>query len=249
MRYFLDIAYKGTNYHGWQEQENAISVQQTLNESLSRISAEEIRCVGSGRTDTGVHATQQMVHFDSQKAVKTDKFLYQLNAVLPHDISAKSIKAVKPEAHARFDATKRTYHYHIHQIKDPFKEGLSYFFSGKLNIASINSGTTIIKGHKNFESFSKVRTEVNNFQCDIYTAEWRPTQEGWTFIISANRFLRGMVRTIVGTLLDMGQGKLSPTELPLILDQQDRKAAGRSVAAHGLYLAEVCYPEEIYINP
>ncbi len=249
MRYFLDIAYRGTHYHGWQEQENAISVQETLNKALSKISGLEIKCVGSGRTDTGVHASQQIVHFDIAKNIDTNKFLYQLNSVLPSDIAGNSIRRVTDDAHARFDATKRTYNYFIHQKKDPFKEGLSYFFSSEIDVVTINESLTILKNHTDFESFSKAKTEVNNFNCEISEAEWQATENGWFFYISANRFLRGMVRTIVGTMLDIGQGKLSPADLHLILNQKDRKAAGRSVAAHGLYLSEVAYPEEIYINP
>jgi len=248
MRYFLDIAYNGTNYHGWQEQQNANSVQAELNKGLSKILGVPMKCVGSGRTDTGVHARQQIVHFDCEELSDQDLFQYRLNSVLPKDISVRKTSLVSSSAHARFDACKRTYHYLIHQTKDPFKEKLSYFFSTKVDTEEISKAGEIFKKQTDFESFSKVKTEVNTFHCEILELEWLEVSEGYIFKVSANRFLRGMVRAMVGTLLDIGTGKLSYADLPLILDQKDRRHAGRSVPPHGLYLTEVAYPDHIYLS-
>lgn len=247
MRFFIDISYKGTAYHGWQEQNNAITVQQVINEKLSQVLRTETKCVGSGRTDTGVHAKQQIVHFDVDNEIDTDRLRYQLNAVLPEDIAAKAIRPVREDAHARFDATKRSYQYFLHTYKTPFKKDQSYFFPHALNLEVIDEGCKIFKQWTDFESFSKVKTEVNHFDCEIFEIEWRRESNDYIFFVSANRFLRGMVRAMVGTLLDMGTGKLSPNQLVTILEQKDRRAASRSVPPQGLFLSSVIYPNDIYL--
>lgn len=241
VRYFLDISYKGTDFHGWQRQDNANSVQEELENALSRLMPASTPVVGSGRTDTGVHAIQQIAHFDAGE-IDPDRISYKLNAMLPPGIAINNCYAVSDEAHARFDADRRTYHYFIHHHKDPFLTGLSYYFRPKLNLDDIRKAIGILCEWKDFESFSKVHTDVNTFFCEIYGARWDETEKGYQFTISANRFLRGMVRAIVGTLIDVGLGKLSIEEFALLEEQQDRSAAGRSVPPQGLYLVEVHYP-------
>lgn len=247
MRFFIDISYKGTAYHGWQEQNNAITVQQVIHEKLSQLLRTETKCVGSGRTDTGVHAKQQVIHFDTEEAIDQERFLYKLNAVLPADIAANEIMNVSEEAHARFDATKRSYQYFLHTKKTPFKKDQSYFFPHALDLQKIEEGCQIFKHWTDFESFSKVKTEVNHFDCEIFEIEWQTAPGGYIFFVSANRFLRGMVRAMVGTLLDIGTGKLSPSQLVTILEQKDRRAASRSVPPQGLFLSSVIYPDDIYL--
>ncbi len=248
MRYFLEVAFDGTRFHGWQEQENAIAVQQVINEALSKLIGEEVKCMGSGRTDTGVHATQQVIHFDAPGLSDSGQFCYQLNAILPKDIAIRNLRMVKPEAHARFDAVKRTYKYHIHTQKDPFSNGRSYFHPQPIKRAPILAACEVIHDTRDFESFSRVKTEVNHFDCEISEINWESRNDRHVFTVSANRFLRGMVRTMVGTLIDVGLGKLSTDDLALILRKKDRRQAGRAVPAHGLFLIEVLYPEDIYLK-
>lgn len=247
MRYFLDISYNGTAYHGWQEQNNAISVQEVLNNALSLVLRQEIKCVASGRTDAGVHALQQIAHFDVDKALDQAEFRYKLNAVLPDDIAVNESHLVSNEAHARFDAEKRSYRYFIHPQKSPFKKETSYFFPHQIDLESIAIGCEIFEQWVDFESFSKVRTDVNHFDCQIFEARWLEENGGYVFYVSANRFLRGMVRAMVGTLLDIGTGKIMPSQLTTILEEKDRKSAGRSVPPQGLFLSSVDYPDHIYL--
>ena len=244
----MDISYLGTNYHGWQIQPNGITVQEELEKGMSTLFQKEIQITGSGRTDAGVHATQQIAHFDLDELVDCAQLTYKLNAYLGHDISIRGIRKVHEEANARFSATSRKYHYHIHNAKDPFKHGLSYYFRPPLNIDLVNKGCEIIKGWQNFECFSKVHTEVNHFNCDIFHARWEKEGVNHVFEITANRFLRGMVRAIVGTLIDVGLEKTSLDELKRILESNDRSEAGRAVPPDGLYLQEVVYPSDIYLD-
>jgi len=243
----MDISYRGTSFNGWQTQPNGVTVQEELVKALSLILKTEVTVTGSGRTDTGVHAVQQIADFEAEQVVK-DQLAYKLNSFLHQDIAIKSIREVKEDASARFSATARKYHYHIHQIKDPFKKGLSYHFSPTLNIEAINKACEIIRNWQNFECFSRVHTEVNHFNCNIYQAEWRKNGSDHLFIIQANRFLRGMVRAIVGTLIDVGLEKTTLEQLKEILESNDRSKAGRAVPAEGLYLQEVTYPEDIYLD-
>ncbi|MEM6644308.1 MAG: tRNA pseudouridine(38-40) synthase TruA [Bacteroidota bacterium] len=249
MRFFLEIAYRGTNYHGWQSQPNAITIQEEIEKALALILKQKTSLTGSGRTDTGVHANQQIAHFDSEEIDEIDErnLIFQLNSYLSRDIAVRSIKSVHPDANARFSAISRTYHYHLHQEKDPFKQDLSYFFPTVLEVEKIKDACELIRSWQNFECFSKVHTDVNHFDCDILSIEWTRKHHRHLFSIKANRFLRGMVRAIVGTLLDVGLGRNSLQDLQLILESRDRSRAGRSVPAHGLYLEEVTYPNETFL--
>ncbi len=244
----MDISYKGTNYNGWQIQPNGVTVQEEIEKALSTILKNETYVLGSGRTDTGVHASQQIAHFDTENSIDTNQLTYKLNSFLGEGIAVKGIRKVKDDVNARFEATSRKYHYHIHQAKDPFKLGLSYYFKPELDTTLINEACDIIKAWKNFECFSKVHTEVNHFKCDIFQAKWMQTETNHLFEVSANRFLRGMVRAMVGTLLNVGLGKTSIDDLQLILESNDRGKAGRAVPPEGLYLQEVIYPSDIYLD-
>ena len=215
---------------------------------MATLFQKEIPITGSGRTDAGVHATQQIAHFDSEDEVDCVQLAYKLNSFLGSDISINGIRRVDDEANARFSATSRKYHYHIHRNKDPFKNGLSYYFRPDLNVDLISKGCEIIQDWQNFECFSKVHTEVNHFNCDIFQANWQQESTSHLFEITANRFLRGMVRAIVGTLIDVGLEKTSLDELKRILASNDRSEAGRAVPPEGLYLQEVIYPSDIYID-
>lgn len=247
VRYFMDISYRGTNFNGWQIQPNGVTVQEEIEKALSTILKTDAAILGSGRTDTGVHAIQQVAHFDANE-IDMEKLVFKLNSFLNEDISINGIRPVKDDASARFEATSRTYHYHLNQMKDPFKRGISYYFRPNLNIKDINAACEIIKGWQNFECFSKVHTEVNNFNCEIFQAKWVQEGTNHLFEISANRFLRGMVRAVVGTLIDVGLGKTSLEEFGEILASNDRRKAGRAVPAEGLFLQKVVYPKDIYID-
>ncbi|MEQ9304438.1 MAG: tRNA pseudouridine(38-40) synthase TruA [Marinoscillum sp.] len=248
MRYFLDIAYRGTAFHGWQIQPNAVTVQEEINRALSVLLQSPTECVGSGRTDAGVHATHQVAHIDTGTKLDSGQLRYKLNALLPYEISVNEIRPVIPEAHARFDAVHRTYHYYIHTAKDPFKAGISYLFTPQLNTDLICKANELIRVWTDFQAFSKVQTDVNHFDCKIFEISWTETNDGHVFCVSANRFLRGMVRAMVGTLLDVGQRKRSLYELEEILKSGIRSNAGRSAPPEGLFLTEVGYPDSIYLD-
>jgi len=247
-RYFIDLAYDGTRYHGWQTQKNAASVQETLDQALSLILGEMVETVGSGRTDTRVHALQQVAHFDVSRKIQAEKIRDRLNSYLPGDIAIRHIWEVKPDAHARFDAVRRCYEYRISRIKDPFLVQRACYFRKEIDLEQMNEAAGILINTRNFQSFSRVKTEVNHFICEVYDAVWEKAGEMIIFSICADRFLRGMVRALVGTMLDIGTGKTGIDDLNKIILQRDRKAAGRAVPAHGLYLKSVRYPEEIYTN-
>lgn len=248
MRFFLDITYIGSAFHGWQIQENASSVQAEINHALSTILRMPVECVGSGRTDTGVHATGQVAHFDSEVVFESSSLVHKLNSLLPKSIAINDCRQVQAAVHARFDAGFRSYQYHIHQRKNPFKTGKSYLFNKILNYEAIDQACELIKDWRNFEAFSRVQTEVNNFNCEIKVIKWEHSLEESTFHVSANRFLRGMVRAMVGTLLEIGQEKINLIQLKEILESKDRRKAGRAVPPDGLYLTKVSYPDHIYIN-
>ena len=250
MRYFIELAYKGTNYHGWQYQPGADSVQETLNKALSLLLKTDIDIVGAGRTDSGVHAKQMFAHFDFESEVDVPQLVHKLNSFLPKDIAVFNILKVSDEAHARFDATKRTYEYHIHTMKDVFENDGSYQFQFPLNIDKMNEACQILFKHNDFECFSKVNTDVNTFNCVIFEANWtrgNPEASGkqngnkLIFTIAADRFLRNMVRAIVGTMINIGIGKISLADFEKIIDSKDRSQAGFSVPAHGLYLTKIEY--------
>nr|MBC7613978.1 tRNA pseudouridine(38-40) synthase TruA [Pseudopedobacter sp.] len=245
-RYFLEISYKGTAYHGWQIQPNALTVQEVVNTALKTFFREGIETLGCGRTDTGVHATQFYLHFDSKdKFGSADKTIRGLNSILPSDIAVKNIYEVGPNAHARFDAILRSYEYHIHFKKNPFKTDKSWLLRDKLNEAAMNEAAKIIMEYDDFGAFCKANADNFTNQCKVTKSKWEIKEDGIIYHISANRFLRNMVRAIVGTLIDIGKGKIGPETMHQIIKSQNRSAAGASVPACGLYLTEVQYP---YIN-
>jgi tRNA pseudouridine38-40 synthase len=248
VRYFFEISYNGTNYAGWQSQLNATGVQAVVEEALSKLLRTEIKIVGSGRTDTGVHCEQQFFHCDIEKEFDAQNLVLRMNSLLPSGISIYSIRKVKREASARYNATERTYQYRITRKKNPFLEGLAWHYFKTADIKTMNKAAALLLGEHDFESFSKVKTDVNHFVCEIKKATWEESDDTLEFTITANRFLRGMVRAIVGTLLDVGSGKISVNEFQSIIKSKDRKKAGANVPPYGLYLTKVKYPQSIFVK-
>ncbi len=246
-RYFIELAYDGKNYHGWQIQNNAYTVQEALEKGLSTLLKSPIGIMGSGRTDTGVHATQQFAHFDSPIVLEKSEFLKKINGILPPEIAIYDLRAVKPDAHARFDAISRSYIYKITLSKSPFFKDSHWLFYKALDIEKLNEASAILMEYSDFESFSKVHTDVNTFLCQLFEAKWEQNGQELLFNISANRFLRGMVRAIVGTLVEVGTGKLSTQDFRRIIESKNRKEAKAAAPAQGLYLCRVSYPESIFI--
>jgi|TARA_B110000495_G_scaffold151082_1_gene134071 tRNA pseudouridine38-40 synthase len=235
------LSYKGTNYHGWQIQPDASSVQEEITKALATILQEKILLIGAGRTDAGVHASQMFAHVDTVKKL-TDDYVHKLNAILPNDIVIKSIKEVSDETHARFDAVSRTYEYRILLGRDPFLLDITWQLHQKnLQIEKMNEAANLLFEYEDFESFSKVKTDVNTFNCTIMKAVWTLEDKHLIFHIKANRFLRNMVRAIVGTLLEVGLGKKTVEDFRKIIESKKRSEAGLSVPAKGLFLTEVCY--------
>ena len=242
-RYFLKLAYKGTNFFGWQIQPNQPSIQETIEKVLTNLnSGEAIKITGCGRTDTGVHASEYYAHADIPFEMEPSKLKYKLNSMLPLDIVISDIIPVNQDAHARFDAVKRTYHYFIHNIKDPFIDDVSWFRNRELDLEKMNEACKLLLIHEDFECFSKVKTDVTNFKCNITNAAWVKSQKGYIFTITANRFLRNMVRAIVGTMIEIGEGKMEIEDFKKVWASKDRSQAGQSVPAHGLFLAKIEYP-------
>ena len=248
MRFLFEITYKGTHYHGWQSQTNAMGIQQVVEETLSKLLRQQIPIVGSGRTDTGVHCVQQFFHADIAKEFDTDHIIIRLNSFLPKDIAIRSIRKIKPEVSARYDAIERTYEYHIIRKKYPLQEGLAFYFFKPINLSTLHQATALLKGTHDFECFSKVKTDVNHFICDVEAAKWNQKGDLLVFTITANRFLRGMVRAMVGTLLEVGTDKISMEGFKDVLTSKDRKKAGMNVPPEGLYLMEVRYPNSIFLK-
>ncbi|WP_158859071.1 tRNA pseudouridine(38-40) synthase TruA [Lunatibacter salilacus] len=246
-RYFLELAYKGTGYHGWQIQGNAVSVQEVAQNSISVLLRNSTPIMGSGRTDTGVHGRQQFIHFDADEIEEKDTFLKKLNGMLPQDIAAYEIREVQPDAHARFSARWRSYEYRISLQKNPFEQDLSWFCYYKLDMERMNEAANLLLHYTDFECFSRVKTEVNHFECKIKEAYWEQIGQHLIFHITANRFLRGMVRTIVGTLVLVGREKLDLEGFRAIIHSKKRSKAGSSAPAQGLFLTKVVYPESIFI--
>ena len=257
MRYFIQFSYNGTNYHGWQSQPNAVTVQETLTKALSTILGNSVDLMGAGRTDTGVHAKKMYAHFDTDPIDNIPALVHKLNSYLPKDIAVADVIKVHDGAHARFDAIKRTYEYHISLKKNVFESELSWNYSLPLDVEAMNTAAKMLLEHTDFQCFSKVNTDVNTFNCKITEAFWtqgaatraKSQQDGiktevdkLVFTISADRFLRNMVRAIVGTLVNIGLGKITTTDLKTIIESKDRKEAGFSVPAHGLFLTEIEYP-------
>jgi tRNA pseudouridine38-40 synthase len=241
LRYFIELAYKGTNYHGWQMQPDAISVQETLQKALSILLNATIDIVGAGRTDTGVHAKHMFAHFDFETEIDTPQLVHKLNSFLPKDIVIYTIFKVDDESHARFDAIKRTYEYHIHTKKDAFENEGSYQFNQPLDIEKMNEACAILYNHNDFECFSKVNTDVRTFNCVIFEAYWSQIGNKIIFTITADRFLRNMVRAIVGTMISVGTEKINIIDFEKIIESKNRSQAGFSVPAQGLYLTKIEY--------
>ena len=248
MRYFIELSYFGKAYHGWQKQPNATSVQEVLENNLSKLLNTEIQVVGAGRTDAGVHAKQLFAHLDVEDNFDTQETAYRLNCMLPKDIAIKEIFKVKPDAHARFDALNRTYEYHLIQKKNVFLCDNAYLLKQELEVEAMNRAAQILKTYTNFKCFSRSRTDVKTYNCEIVKAGWQYEAEKFVFYITADRFLRNMVRAVVGTLLEIGTGKLKPEAMHEIIKSQDRAQAGASVPAHGLYLTRIEYPKSIRID-
>ena len=272
MRYFIYLSYDGTRYHGWQIQPNGISVQEVLNKALSTLLHEPIEVTGAGRTDAGVNASLMVAHFDTSQEVN-EQLVYRLNKLLPQDIAISNIRKVKDDAHARFSATSRTYHYYIITAKTPF-EPYAYRFPQPLDFDKMNEAAQTLFDYTDFTSFSKLHTDVKTNNCRIMRAEWAPVNfqlptanpqlptvncqlstvncqlstPKWQFTITADRFLRNMVRAIVGTLLDVGRGVLTIQQFREIIEKKDRCSAGMSVPGNALFLADVTYPDDIFIE-
>ena len=244
MRYFLSLSYFGEAYHGWQRQPNAVSVQEVIEQALSTLLRTPISIVGAGRTDTGVHAREIFAHFDTEEKLPED-LVHRLNRFLPDDIAVKAINKVPEDAHARFSAVSRSYEYHIVRKKDPFYRDRAYMITRPLNVSAMNEAAEMLKSYEDFECFSKSNTDVHTFNCKIMEAYWKEKKDLLVFHIAADRFLRNMVRAVVGTLLDVGQGKQTLEDVKAIIKSKNRSEAGVSVPAKGLYLTRVEYPEGI----
>jgi len=249
LRYLLELSFNGANYHGWQIQPNSVSVQETIENCLSTILNEKISIVGAGRTDTGVHASYFCAHFDFNKSIieKSD-FIYKSNSFLPKDISINKIYKVKDDFHARFDALIRTYQYKLNTFKNPFLFNNSYYLRRDIDFYKMNLAALKLYNYKDFKSFSKSNTDVHTFDCNITDAQWSFKENHWVFEISANRFLRNMVRAIVGTLIEIGEGKYEISHLDKVINSKDREIAGYSVPAQGLYLTNIIYPADSLFN-
>jgi tRNA pseudouridine38-40 synthase len=240
MRFFIELCYKGTNYHGWQIQPNANSVQAEINKALSTILNVKIEITGAGRTDTGVHAKQMFAHFDYQQHFEPLQLVSQLNSFLPKDITIQNIKAVEDNANCRFDALSRTYQYYIIQQKNPFNT-TAYLLYKNLDVDAMNSACKHLLGKQDFSSFSKVNTQTFTNNCNVMSANWEQKEGELIFTIKADRFLRNMVRAIAGTLLAVGEGKIKPEKVKEIIAKKDRGEAGTSVPAHALFLSSIEY--------
>jgi pseudouridylate synthase I len=246
-RFFIYFSYKGTAYHGWQFQPNGISVQEVLTKALCTILRTELEIVGAGRTDTGVHASLMVAHFDLETELpKQFDLAAKLNSLLPNDIAVFKIVEVQPDAHARFDAISRRYEYHIVTRKNVFKTDLATRENILLDFELMNKAAETLLEFRDFTSFSKVHSDAKTNICKVTHAQWTFHDDEWVFTIQADRFLRNMVRAIVGTLFEVGRHKMSVEEFKTVIEAQNRCKAGTSVPAHGLYLVDIQYPENIF---
>ena len=242
-RYFAEFAYDGTRYHGWQIQANADSVQARLDKALSTLLRTTVKTVGSSRTDTGVHARQQFAHFDLPFELPKHVYPDKINAILPHDISVTAFYRVENNCHARYDAVSRSYEYRICRRKDPFRYKKSLLLTRPLDLAAMRAAAEVLKKHTDFEAFGKTDLTKEHHLCTIFETEWVEREHLLVFCVKANRFLRGMVRTMVGTMLAVGKGKITVEQFEAIIRSKDRKAAGEAVPPDGLFLTKVEYPE------
>lgn len=246
MRYFFDLSYDGSPFHGWQKQPNALGIQEVVEEKLATATREKRQIIAAGRTDTGVHAEQMIAHADFKKEIDTLELQYKLNKMLPKSIAINSIFRVNEDAHARFDAISREYKYQICSAKNPFLDPYSTLIKKKLNVAEMQNGADLIKQHRDFKCFSKSKTDVNTYFCKVEKAKWiEHGDDVLVFEIKADRFLRNMVRAVVGTLIDIGLEKKDLTDLGQTLKSRDRGNAGKSMNAKGLFLKKIIYPEAI----
>lgn len=247
-RFFLYFSYNGTAYHGWQIQPNGISVQEVLTGALNTLLRTNIELIGAGRTDTGVHARLMVAHFDLESDLPTEfDLVAKLNSFLPKDIAVSKIVKVQPDAHARFDATSRRYEYHVVTKKNVFKTNLATRINDNLDFEAMNAAAQTLKNYEDFTSFSKLHTNAKTNICVITKAVWKSQGDEWVFSIEANRFLRNMVRAIVGTLFEVGRHKMTVDEFKTIIENKNRCKAGASVPAHGLYLVDIKYPDHLFV--
>ena len=245
-RYFLEVAYRGTNYSGFQKQLNAVTVQSEIEKALLILCKQNIELTGSSRTDAGVHACQNFFHFDVDISIDNRKTIYQLNSILSDDVAIKNIVEVSAGAHCRFDALSRSYEYHVYQKKNPFLTDRAFYYPYQLYIDSLNKAASVLLVYSDFTSFSKRNTQVKTFLCDIKTAEWKRVNDEFIFYVTANRFLRGMVRGLVGTMLKAGRNIITTTDFKNIIEAKDCRKADFSVPPQGLFLTRVLYPETIW---
>lgn len=252
MRYFIQLSYDGTGYHGWQVQPNGVSVQEVLQKALSTLLRQPTEVTGAGRTDAGVHASMMVAHFDwpaahegegGEKApLDCTQLTYKLNRLLPPDVAVQAVRPVSPEMHARFSATRRTYHYYIHTRKNPFLRGYSWQVNVPLDFALMNEAAQVLLEYSDFTSFSKTGTDVKTNICQLTEARWEQLKpDEWRFTVSANRFLRNMVRAIVGTLVEVGRHRMTISQMRHAIEAKDRQRAGESVPGHALYLTNIEY--------
>lgn len=247
-RYFIYLSYDGTAYHGWQIQPNGNSIQAELQRALSTLLRREVEVVGAGRTDAGVHALEAVAHFDNPQPLDTARMADKLNRLLPPDIAIARLTPVAPEAHARFSATSRSYNYYLVTAKDPFRRRSACRIHHKLDFDAMNKAADLLREYTDFTSFSKLHTDVKTNNCKVAHARWTQLEPGlWMFNIQADRFLRNMVRAIVGTLIEVGRGKIDIPRFRQIIESKDRCAAGTSAPAEGLFLAQVKYPDELFL--
>lgn len=245
MRYFVFFAYNGAGYHGWQSQPNALTVQQEMEQAFETLLQEPIALTAAGRTDAGVHASFMVAHFDTSNSLP-ENLCFLLNQYLSNAISINRIQNVSDSAHARFDALSRTYQYTISSVKNPFRYPYQYYIKGSLDLAQMNASAALLLEYEDFECFSKVNTDVKTFMCQIEKAHWESLENQYIFTIKANRFLRNMVRAIIGTLIEIGQGKRTLDSLHKTLRSKDRSQAGYSVPAHALFLTDIEYPKTLF---
>ncbi|MBL4708487.1 MAG: tRNA pseudouridine(38-40) synthase TruA [Flavobacteriales bacterium] len=246
-RYFLYLKFKGTKYHGWQIQPNGISVQEEVEQAIAILLQKKIALTAAGRTDAGVHASCMVAHFEHDKNIVRDKFMFHLNNILSESISIYDLKEVTLDFHARFAAKSRTYRYSISADKNPFQEEITHRYSKKIELEKMNEAARLMLGERDFSCFSKSKTQTFTNNCDLQKAEWFEKDGTYIFEIRANRFLRNMVRAIVGTLLEVGEGKRTLESIPVLIDSKDRSNAGVSVPAKGLFLVDIEYPGEGFI--
>jgi tRNA pseudouridine38-40 synthase len=244
-RYFLEVSYKGTNYSGFQIQKNANSIQAEIEHALQILQKEKIALTGSSRTDAGVHALQNFFHFDFDGEIHTH-FVYKMNAILPADIVVQKLIPVKANAHCRFDSMSREYKYFIYRHKDPFLKDRAFYFPYKLNVELMQQAATIIKQYTDFAAFSKRNTQVKTFNCCIMESKWAWDDECLVFYVKANRFLRGMVRALVATMLKIGRGKMTITEFKNVIEERDCSKASFAAPSQGLFLVSVSYQDNYF---